>query len=204
MSARHSATSFSNFRDERKWASRAIHGTPEEVEFASIIKSLDVDIHAKRPTLIAEARANLAEIDRILAQADLASIDAEFDRNRKGKRNVEVERYVLTGKDSIRQIADAVDRRAEYEMFYGKGSRITHTASYKAHVRFHSGQVHFKPVRHVAEFGELLNFLVAVTLGTYRKVLTFYRPGELPAFTQKYRTEWREPFLNVKSVIYST
>lgn len=194
----------SNYRDERKWALRAIHGTPEEVEFSSMIKPLGVDIHAKRPALLAEAKAHLAEIDRVLAQADLAPIDAEFDLNRRGKRKIEVEWYVLTGKGSIRQIADAVKRLPEYEMFYGKGSRITHTASYKDHVGFRSGQVRFKPVRHVAEFGELLNFLVAVSIGVYSRILTLYRPAELPVFWQKYLTDWREPFLNVKNVTYSS
>lgn len=194
----------SNFRDERKWASRAIQGTPEEVEFTSMTKELGVDIHANRPTLLAEAKAHLGEVDRVLAQADLAPIDAEFDLNRKGKRKLEVEWYVLTGKSSIRQIADAVKRLPEYELFYGRGSRITHTASYKDHIRFRSGQVRFKSVRHVAHFHELLNFLVVIVLGAYRKVLTIYRPGELPAFSQKYLSEWREPFINVKNVTYSS
>ena len=193
-----------NYRDERKWASRAIHGTPEEVDFTAITKPLGVDIHAERPSLLAEAKARLAEVDRVLAQAGLAAINAEFDLSRKGKRKIEVEWYVLTGKGSIRQIADAVKRLPEYEMFYGKGSRITHTASYKHHIGFRSGQIHFKPVRHVAEFHELLNFLVADTFGAYRKVLTHYRPGELPAFSQKYLSEWRDPFVNVKSVTYSS
>jgi hypothetical protein len=153
---------------------------------------------------LAEAKVHLAEVDRVLAQADLASIDAEFESNRRGKRKFEVEWYALTGKSSIRQIAEAVTRLAEYELLYGRGSRITHSASYKDHIRFHSGQVRFKHVRHVEEFHELLNFLVAVTFGAYRKVLTLYRPGELPAFTQKYLNDWRAPFLNVKRITYSS
>ena len=193
----------SNFRDERKWALRAIFGTSEEAEFSSIAKPLGVDIHAKRPNLLAEAKAHLIEVNRVLVQADLAPIDAEFDLKR-GKRKMDVDWYVLTGKSSIRQIADAVKRLPEYEMFYAKGSRITHTASYKDHIRFHSEQVSFKPVRHVAEFDEILNFLVTVSIGAYSKVLTLYRPAELPAFWKKYHTEWREPFLNVKSVTYSS
>lgn len=194
----------SNFRDERKWALRAIHGTPEEVDFTAVTESFGVDIHAARPTLRAEAKEHLAEVDRVLAQADLASIDAEFDLHRKGKRKIDVEWYVLTGKSSIRQIAEAVNRLLEYEVFYGKGSRITHTASYKDHVRFRSGQVRFKQVRHVAEFNELLNFLLAFSLRAYSKVLTVYRPGEVPAFWTKYREEWREPFVNVKSASYNS
>lgn len=193
----------SNFRDERKWALRTIHGTPEEVAFAPVTRSIGVDIHATRPTLLAEAKEYLAEIDRVLAQADLAPIDAEFELYRKKKRKTDVEWYVLTGKSSIRQIADAVKRLPEYEMFYSTSSRITHTASYKDHVRFSNGQVRFKQVRHVAKFHELLNFLVVFSIRAYLNVLTTYRSDELPAFWIKYRDEWREPFLNVKSVTYS-
>jgi|APLak6261684236_1056157.scaffolds.fasta_scaffold06105_1 hypothetical protein len=192
----------SDFRDERKWALRTIHGTPEEEDFTSVTKSFSADIHAAHPTLLAEAEARLVEVDRILAQADLAPIDAEFD-NWKKKRKTDVAWYVLTGKNSIRQIADAVQRLPEYEMFYSRGSSITHTASYKDHVRFRNSQVRLKQVRHVAEFRDILNFLVAFSIRAYCNVLTKYRPGELPAFWKKYKDEWRDPFLNVKNVIYA-
>jgi hypothetical protein len=194
----------SNYRDERKWASIAINGTPEAHNFAQVMAQHNIDLHANRPTLLGEATSHLAEVNRILAQAEFAPIDAEFDqRKNNGKRKREVEWYVLTGMNSIRQIASAVDRLAEYEMFYGKGSRITHTASYKGHIRFTADQIHFKPVRHVAELSELLRFLTITSIGAYRKVLTRYRPGELPAFSQKYKDDWQDPFFNIRNVTYT-
>jgi len=67
-----------------------------------------------------------------------------------------------------------------------------------------NGQVRFNPVRHVAEFHDLLNFLVASSIRAYKNVLTTYCPDELSAFWMKYKNEWREPFLNIKNVSYQS
>jgi len=191
-----------NYRDECTWTSMAISGTAEEAVFTSIAKSIGVDIHANRPTLGAEATARLAEINRILSQPELAPIDLAYTAAR-GKRKVDPEWYELDGLKSIRQVADAVGRLAEYEFFYSKGSQVTHTGSYKDHVRFAGGEVRFKPIRHLQSINLLLSFVVAIVLGTYQKILTRYRPGELPAYGRKYLNDWRDPFQNVTSVKYA-
>lgn len=182
-----------NYRDDPVWTSKAISGTAEEVAFTSIAKSVGFDIHANRPTLAAEAAKHLAEVNRIPLQPELAAIDLEFTHAR-GKRKADPEWYELDGLKSIRQVADSVGRLAEYEFFYSKGSQVTHTGSYKDHLHFAKGQLRFKPIRHLASFNMLLNFVVPIALGVYRKVLTRYRPEELPAFTKKYLEEWRTPF----------
>ena len=57
-----------NFRDEKLWALRAIHGTPERAAFDSVAAGTGLDLHANRSTLAAEAAAHLAEVNRILAK----------------------------------------------------------------------------------------------------------------------------------------
>jgi Family of unknown function (DUF5677) len=190
-----------NFRDERLWAARVIPGTTEEAAFTQIAKTLGLDIHAKRPTLASEAHTHLAEVNRILAQPELQAIDQEFTTAKK-KRKHDPEWYELDGLTSIRQVAEAVGRLPEYEFFYSKGSQVTHTGSYKDHIRFAGGQVRFKPIRHLANVNMLLNFVVSLCVGTYMKVLKQYRPGELAAFGKKYLEDWRDPFQNVVSVKY--
>lgn len=190
-----------NYRDERRWTSKAIAGTLEEAAFTQIAKSAGVDIHEGRPTLGAEATAHLAEVDRILLQPDLHAIDLEFSKA-KGKRKRDLEWYEMNGLQSIRQVAEAVGRLPEYEFFYSRGSQVTHTGSYKDHLRFANAQVRFKPIRHVESLTMLLNFVVGISLGTYRRVLTTYRHGELPAFSRKYLQDWRGPFQSVLDVKY--
>jgi len=192
----------SNLREERLWALRAISGTPEEKIFNSIVKDLDVDFHSKIPNLASDAKTHLAEVNSILARADFKSIDLEFEKL-KLKRKADPQWYLLLGAKSIRQIAKAVLRLPEYEMFYAKGSRITHSASYKDHIKFSKGQVHFKPIRHLEGSDVLLNFLVSSALRTYQSVLGYYRQGELHAFAKKYVQDWRTPFLSTKRVKYN-
>lgn len=191
-----------NYRDERLWASRVIPGTAEEIAFTKIAQILGVDIHAERPTLAGEASTHLTEVDRILAQPYLAAIDQEFTAAR-GKRKRDPEWYELDGLQSIRQVAEKVDRLPEYEFFYSKGSQVTHTGTYKDHVRFVDSQVRFKPIRHLADVNMLLNFIVTICVGTYKKTLEMYRPGETTAFAKKYLEDWRDPFMNVVPVTYN-
>lgn len=190
-----------NYRDERIWAARAIPGTIEEAAFTQIATTLGLDIHANRPTLASDAKAHLAEVNRILMQPELGAIDQEFTVA-KGKRKHDPAWYELDGLTSIRKVAQAVGRLPEYEFFYSKGSQVTHTGSYKDHVHFADGQVRFKPIRHLADINMLLNFIVSLSMGTYVAVLKMYRPGELTAFRQKYIEDWRGPFQNVVSVKY--
>jgi hypothetical protein len=190
-----------NYRDERLWASRVIPGTTEEAAFTKIAQELGLDIHSNHPTLASEAGTHMAEIERILTQPNLASIDQEFTvARRKSKRDPEW--YQLDGVQSIRGLVEKVGRLPEYEFFYSRGSQVTHTGTYKDHVRFAGGQVRFKPIRHLADVNMLLNFIVSICAGTYKKTLERYRPGETLAFAKKYLEDWRDPFMNAVPVRY--
>lgn len=191
----------SNLRKERLWASRAIQGTPEEAAFDPITKSLGLDIHAKEPGLAIDAKKHLPEVNRILAQPEFKEIDFEFNQ-RRGRKKWDLEWYELFGARSIRQVAQAVGRLPEYELYYAKGSEITHSASYNDHIRFVNNQVRFKPIRHLQGIDMLTSFVVCVAIRSFQNVLRYYRSDELPAFSKKYVEEWRTPFLSVKSVEY--
>ena len=121
-------------------------------------------------------------------------------RQAKGKKKYDREWYEICGAKSIRQVAQAVGRLPEYEFFYSKGSQITHTASYKDHIRFTKGQVQFKPIRYLQAIDTLLNFTVGTAMRSFQNTLKYYRPGEVPAFLRKYAEDWRGPFRSVKSV----
>lgn len=191
-----------NYRDERLWTSRVIPGTLEQAAFLEIAQTLGVDVHAKRPRLAQEAAAKLAEINRILTQPELAVIDQEFSAAR-GRRKHDPEWYQLDGLTSIRQVAKKVGRLPEYEFFYSKGSQVAHTGTYKDHIVLMNEQLRFKPIRHLADVNMLLNFLVTIGFGTYRKVLAKYRPGESTALAKKYLEDWRDPFMNAVSIEYN-
>jgi hypothetical protein len=193
----------SNYRDERLWANRTIRGTSEEKAFSAISKSLGLDIHARRPTLAADAAKHLKEVNRILAQKLFVEIDREFEkRKQQSSRKHEPKWHALCGAQSIRQIAKTVGRLSEYELFYAKGSQITHSASYRDHLRFVRSKMIFKHIRQLESINELLNFLVLTALVSYKHMLMRYRPGEVQAFYRKYLEDWRSAFLTTKSVAY--
>jgi hypothetical protein len=190
-----------NYRDARRWARRAIRGTAEAAAFEQITNGLGLDIHLNRPTLASDAAAQLAEIDRILSQPELVIIDSQFDIA-KGNKKHDPHWYQVLGVKSIRELSSSVGRLPEYEVFYGKGSQVTHSASYRDHLKFSENEVTFKQVRNLEGFHLLMHATVTNALRTYQDILKKYRPGELPAFSRKYVEDWRDPFFSTKQFEY--
>lgn len=188
-----------NYREQRKWTARAIKGTAEE----EAMRWADIDINENRPWLQNEASAQMEEIDRILAQPELAEINAEFvaaeDRQKKTRRKT-IEWYHLDGVASIRQIADKLGRLREYQFLYSKGSEITHSARYKDHIGFKNGRVEFNEIRHLHEANYAISFALPVVLGAYSRIIERYRPEEKAAFQRKYSEDWQQIYLRTMGV----
>lgn len=191
----------SNYREERLWANRAIHGTSEEEVFSTLAKSVGLDIHARHPSLSEAAVQQLARVNQVLSQPEFADVDKKFTAA-KGRRKYDVDWTAVCGAKSIRHIAEQVGRLAEYEFFYSRGSQVTHSARFKDHVTFEPNQVHFIPIRNLRDIDSLLNFVVSTAMRAYQHTLAYFRPRELPAFARKYSADWRMPFLTVKKVNY--
>lgn len=181
-----------NYREERKWVSRGIKGSREAEE----MQWVGIDLHRNRPDLHVTAKEQLAEIDRILGQPELAPINAEFDVAEAGqKRKKLVEWYHLDGIRSVRQMAEKLGRLREYQFMYSKGSDVTHAARYKDHIGFKNGRVEFNEIRHLHEADVSIKFALIVAMGAYSKCIDHFRPEEKPAFQKKYAEDWREIYL---------
>lgn len=191
----------SNMRQERLWALRGAHGSPENQSFSAAMAQLGTDILSLRPSLATDSQTHLDEVNRILAQPEFAPIDQDFER-RKLKSKKEPKWHTPLGPTTVRQIAKELQRLPEYELFYSKGSQVTHTGSYKDYLRFSKGQLTFKPVRRLDGIATLLNFTFSLTFRCYEMVLKYYRPGEIKSFATRYQEEWRHPFLSIKDVTY--
>jgi Family of unknown function (DUF5677) len=184
------------------WALRAIKGTPEEVAFDEIPRSIGLDIHDE-PNLSTNAQKAILEIHSILTLPNFKEINNEFDQ-RKGKRKRDLQWHELAGAQSIRQIAEAVGRIAEYETFYSKGSRVSHSASFKDHIVFGKNVVNFKSIYHLEGIDVLFSFVFGVAIKSFQNILSYYRPDELPRFSKKYLDEWRKAYRSIKSVKYTS
>jgi len=189
----------SNMRQERMWALRGIHGSPDNQSFSAAIAQLGTDIMSLRPSLANDSKALLTEVDRILAQPEFSPIDQDFEQ-RKQKTRREPKWHAPLGPGTVRQIAKDLQRLPEYELFYSKCSQVTHTGSFEDYLRFSKGHLTFKPVRRLDGISALLNFTFSMAFRCYEIVLKNYRPGEIKSFTTRYVAEWREPFLSIKDV----
>lgn len=190
-----------DYREQKKWALRSSKGTPEEESFSKTTARFGLDINKKRPDLDGEAKQLISSIENILKNPELKEANALFDKAFIKKR-FDPEWYTLTGATSIRNICEKVDRLTEYEFFYAKGSQVTHTGTYRDHVRFQSGAVQLLPIRHLDSSKFLINFATSIALNAYRKILERYRHGEIPAFQEKYLNDWRDPFQNIPEISY--
>lgn len=193
----------SNFRNERNWALRGIKGTEEKAKFDSSMEQLLTDFETLDPNFEQDARRHLEEVNRILGQPELKPVDDLFEKLKiNDKRHLEPAWYKPLKVHSARQIAKCVGRLPEYDLFYAIGSEVTHSASYKYHIRFGKNKIHLKQIRYLEHIHSLLNFTIANILKTYRIIITKYIPDELKDFWIQYSKQWREPFLSIKRVNY--
>jgi hypothetical protein len=193
----------SNIRNERLWSLRILEGTFEQREFAADIQDLAPSLNFERPEMQQMAKESLSRIDKILNQDNFKPINSEFELIRK-KRGREVYWYQpLLKRSSLRRIAKDVGRSSEYVFFYERGSKVTHSASYKEHVKFSKGGAFtFEPIRNLSEIKGLLNSIMTTAIHTYRLIVNRYHYGEMQNFTRKYIKDWRQSFLNIPSVDY--
>lgn len=191
----------SNLRQERLWALRGTHGNPENQSFSAAMAQLGEDIFLLRPSIATDSQVHLAEVNRILSQSAFIHIDQDFEQ-RKQKSKREPKWHSPLGPSTVRQIAKELQRLPEYELFYSKGSEVTHTGSYKDYLHFSDGRLTFKSIRRLDGIAPLLNFTISSTLRCYEMVLKYYRPGEIKSFATRYLEEWRQPFLSIKDISY--
>ena len=192
----------SNLRQERLWSLRGIKGSSDNQSFSVALDQLGEDIFSLNPSLATVSESHLAEVNRILFQPELASIDQEFELMKKRSKGREPKWHKPFGVNTVRQIAKEMHRLPEYELSYARGSEVVHTGSYKDHICISNGRLVFKSVRHLEGISDILNFSISSTLRCYEMVLKYYRPAEFKSFASRYLEEWREPFLSIKKIEY--
>jgi hypothetical protein len=180
-------------RRQRIWGLRAQAKTPEYNQF---IKDLGF---ASYPGFEQEGASHAKQADTILALPEYASADAAFEAyKKKTKRPYEPAWYKVLGVGSVAAMASQIGRRAEYAIFYSKGSEVVHSSTYKDHFKFGPKGATVTPVRNVREAHIAFENIFSTALQAFRAILEFYRPDELPAFAQTFTIEWRDAYRSIK------
>lgn len=135
-----------------------------------------------------------------LLTPECSIINDEFDLLKKGLRDREW--YVPGGVNNLREMAVDVGKEGMYIVFYSPFSNVTHGLALSKQVRFQKKEVIFEPIRNLTQLDEIFGHAFNFSIGLYRKVLTYYRPGEIQNFNRKYNDEWKERFFSVKKIEY--
>jgi len=195
----------SNLRHQRLWALRLKTGTLEKETFSEALKHIEKYIKtADIEALAKQADGEFNKIDALLSNPGWNEISDEFEKKKNKKTNAECDWYRLLGVSSIRQLAKGVGRLGEYEIFYSRCSEVMHGASYRDHVQFAKGRVTFEPIRQLKDINPVLRLISLAAISSYKSILEVYRYEELTHFARKYQEEWRDAFLNIPSVSYTS
>jgi len=191
-----------DIRKERVWGLRAQKATLESSDFLKEIGKIGIDIATNQPGLSADGVKHVANVERILARPEYVGINAAFDafKKQKGMKH-EPEWYKVLGKRSIKDIARELQRLPEYVIYYQQASQVTHSASYKDQLKFKSKGVSAQPLRNLADIHTAFNYGFTTAMHAFHRVLAFYRPDELLAFSLMYATDWRSAFVNIPHVV---
>ena len=194
----------SNLRENKLWAMRTTGASPHQVQFDQIAQEINLQLEGNIDEIKTEAERQIAEIDRVLSGPSFCDINNHIQKYKdKNKLRYEPSWYTPLGV-SIRKIATDVGRLPQYEFIYSHTSTIMHSTKYSHHIQFGNGKLTFEPIRSLKEIKNAVTFIVGCTLWTYKTILTYYRPEEMQAFVRKYVDDWRNAFLSIKSVEYST
>ena len=190
-----------NLRRKRMWAGRTQPGSPEATNFAAEMGKYGLNL---TDDLKERSRQQVQEIDQILAQPELAVINADFDAaNAKRRLKRDVAWYVPLGPQNFAAIARATGNSALYVILYSGASEVMlHSSSDDQHVQFEGGKLTIKQIRSLVGFEPVFRFSVSIALDLYRKILQEYRSGELPAFSRKYVEQWQKHYLNFVKINY--
>jgi len=195
----------SNIRRHKQWQMRGIKGSDEYNSFYKKMGDIGATVEEIPPDVEKQLRRELKDIDRLLDGDEYKKINDRFNELKRGKRDAKW--YKQSGVNNIWELASKLGREPEYEIFYRYGSEISHSSSYKKHMKISKSgdkqEISFIPIRHLEDVDQVLTFVISFTLVSYRKTLEFYRSGEVASFNRKYKSEWRDAFLNIKKVHYS-
>jgi uncharacterized protein DUF5677 len=181
----------SYLRRKRRWANRAIRGTPERKAFLRDLRGMPFKDPFASTSQQRVARAEAARLNAKLNDQRYRKWNARFDR-------IELKRHaawydpLFPRRKHLRDICGILHRRHEYRSIYEVGSEEMHGARMGAHLEVpENGTMLITPLRESSDFPFVVKALSGIAIHTYRKTLEHYRPDEVENFVRKYVADWR-------------
>jgi hypothetical protein len=155
---------------------------------------------AKTEPEIKALDTEIARLEALLASPMLTKVNQLFVDNRiKMHKN---EWYKPSGINDFRSMAKDLGREAEYKLFYGSYSNVSHGFVFDLQVSHDNEGVVYEHIRNMRKLDEIIRMGAVLALRIYRMVIARYRPEELSALGRKYESEWKERFNSIPVVDY--
>jgi Family of unknown function (DUF5677) len=148
------------------------------------------------------AKEDVEQIEKLLSGTNYCDINEQFSKIEKAKKGKfkSSKWYELEKINSFGQLCKKVGKKAHYDVLYNKFSSVMHSTSLDEHIKFGKDKIDLEPIRYLKDMNTIISISCTMAIGTYRTVLEHYRFSELPIFTNKYISEWKEPFMNMPKV----
>lgn len=101
------------------------------------------------------------------------------------------------GPENLEALATHLNRPAQYDYLYRHWSQTVHAggAVYRKLTKGPEGGPAVRRIRDISEFKTVANLATYFGMQATQRILSFYRPEEIPAFNKWYVREIRESYL---------
>lgn len=146
---------------------------------------------------IPDIRARIENLETLLQKPDWREANVEYRRLKKILKRRPAWYQLYDGPKNLEELATHLGWPAHYDILYRPWSEAAHAhdAVYRKLTEGAKGEPAIHRVRDTSEFGTVVSLVVTFTLRATRRILSFYRPEELPAYKSWYLREVRESFM---------
>lgn len=159
-------------------------------------KTLSKDKVARNVTLpdSTEVQKAIANLQHLMARPQFQPIEAEFNKCKSKDKKRPNWHRLFGGPSNLQQLAERLERHAQYEVLYRKWSTISHAHDFSQLItRTTEGEAAIKGLRDPSQIKDVTIFAASFILNATRLVLGEFRPGE--DISRWYKREVRERFL---------
>ena len=192
-----------NIRRKRYWLRCFLQGTQEYSANLAHMQDAPGGI-PQIPHTQQEIQAAIAQEDGKLNCPETAHVNSLFDLH-VTKAGKDAEWYRPSGVSSIRDMAARLGEEAMYKVFYAQYSQATHGLSLDHQLHFNAAnrELIFDHIRTLNALDQVFQMTFTYAMRVFRLSLARFRPGELDAFSRKYRQEWKAPARSIPRVVKS-
>ncbi len=145
---------------------------------------------------IEDSEAAIKIIETTLQKPHWKEASVEYQMLKRSLKRRPVWHQLYGGPKSVEKLATYLNRPAHYDILYRPWSETAHASDtiYRKLTAERAGEAAVRRLRDTAEFHNTVGLAVTFALRATRRILSHYRPQEIPAFTQWYVREVREAF----------